>query len=94
MAAFFAVATVRVCPSRRVWHISPEGFRELRYSCLLSVKACAELCSGCSVSAVQQRAYFGSFVSTLPRWAAMWSVLSLLISYCGSSALARWVWPL
>ena len=39
-------------PSRRVWHISPEGFRDLRYSCLLSVKTCAELL-GCSPSAVK-----------------------------------------
>src|SRR6185437_4558338 len=39
-------------------------------------------------------AQFDSFVSTAPRCAATWSVLSLLISYCGSSALARWVWPL
>lgn len=39
-------------PSRRVWHISPEGFRDLRYSCLLSVKACAELL-GCSLSTVK-----------------------------------------
>jgi len=39
-------------PSRRIWHISAEGFRELRYSCLLSVKACAELL-GCSVSTVK-----------------------------------------
>lgn len=35
-----------------MWHVSPEGFRELRYSCLLSIKACAELL-GCSVSAVK-----------------------------------------
>jgi hypothetical protein len=35
-----------------VWHISPEGFRELRYSCLLSAKACADLL-GCSVSSVK-----------------------------------------
>lgn len=39
-------------PSRRVWHISPEGFRELRRSCLLGVKACAELL-GCSVSTIK-----------------------------------------
>lgn len=35
-----------------MWHISPGGVRELRYSCLLSVKACAELL-GCSVSRVK-----------------------------------------
>lgn len=37
---------------RRVWHIGPEGFRELRSSRLLIVKASAELL-GCSVSAVK-----------------------------------------
>ena len=30
----------------------------------------------------------------LPLWAAIWSVLSLFISYWGSSSEARWVWPL
>jgi hypothetical protein len=35
-----------------VWHISPEGFRELRYACFLSIKACAGLL-GCSVSTVK-----------------------------------------
>ena len=33
-------------------------------------------------------------VRALPLCAAMWSVLSLWISYCGSSTLAWWVWPL
>jgi DNA-binding XRE family transcriptional regulator len=27
---------------RRSWHLSPDGFRELRHSCFLSRKACAE----------------------------------------------------
>jgi DNA-binding transcriptional regulator YiaG len=31
----------------KVWHVSPEGFRELRQSCLLSIKGCACLL-GCS----------------------------------------------
>jgi len=31
------------------------------------------------------------FFSAFPLCAAIWSVLSLLISYCGSSLLARWV---
>nr|DAT13485.1 MAG TPA: hypothetical protein [Bacteriophage sp.] len=35
-----------------------------------------------------------SRVSALPLWAAIWSVLSLLISYCGCCGSARWVWPL
>lgn len=37
---------------RRVWHLPPDGFRELRRSCLLSRKACADLL-GCSLSAVK-----------------------------------------
>ena len=37
---------------RRVWHLPAHGFRELRRSCLLSRKACAELL-GCSLSAVR-----------------------------------------
>jgi hypothetical protein len=52
-----------------VWHISPEGFRELRYSCLLSVKACAELL-GCSMSSVKA---WDRGVSRVP-----WSVVKLL----------------
>ncbi len=39
-------------PRRRVWHLPPDGFRELRRSCLLSRKACADLL-GCSMSAVR-----------------------------------------
>src|SRR5699024_6230960 len=35
-----------------------------------------------------------SFRRADPLWAATWSVLSLRISYCGSSSLARRVWPL
>jgi len=56
-------------PRRRVWHVSPEGFRDLRYSCLLSVKACAELL-GCSVSSVKA---WDRGVSRVP-----WSVVKLL----------------
>jgi DNA-binding transcriptional regulator YiaG len=37
---------------RRPWHLSPDGFRELRASCLLSRKACAGLL-GCSVRTVR-----------------------------------------
>ena len=29
-----------------------------------------------------------NFLSAVPLWIAMWSVLSLLISYCGASSLA------
>jgi hypothetical protein len=39
-------------PRRRIWHLPPDGFRELRRSCLLSRKACADLL-GCSMSAVR-----------------------------------------
>lgn len=39
-------------PRRRVWHLPPDGFRELRRSCLLSRKACADLL-GCSMSAIR-----------------------------------------
>lgn len=28
-------------PGKRCWYISPEGFRDLRHSCLLSRHACA-----------------------------------------------------
>ena len=56
-------------PRRRVWHISPEGFRELRHSCLLSVKACAELL-GCSVSLVKA---WDRGISRVP-----WSAVKLL----------------
>lgn len=42
----------RSAPRRRVWYVSPEGFRELRRSCLLSRTACAGVL-GCSVSAVR-----------------------------------------
>jgi len=52
-----------------VWHISPEGFRELRHSCLLSVKACAELL-GCSVSLVKA---WDRGISRVP-----WSAVKLL----------------
>lgn len=39
-------AAVPLCQSkairhRRVWHVSPEGFRELRHACFLNRKACA-----------------------------------------------------
>ncbi|MEO6967508.1 MAG: hypothetical protein ABI132_03490 [Rhodanobacteraceae bacterium] len=37
---------------RRRWLISPEGFRELRLSCLLDLRACAAFL-GCSLSTVQ-----------------------------------------
>lgn len=37
---------------RSIWHLPPDGFRELRRSCLLSRKACAELL-GCSLSCVR-----------------------------------------
>lgn len=37
---------------RRPWHLSPDGFRELRLGCLLSRKTCAGLL-GCSESAVR-----------------------------------------
>ena len=50
-----AVSLGRGChrvPRRRVWHLPPDGFRELRWSCLLSRKACADLL-GCSMSAVR-----------------------------------------
>ena len=35
-----------------------------------------------------------SLVSAEPLWAAIWSVVLLLISYWGASEVARWVWPL
>ena len=50
-----AVSLGRGChrmPRRRVWHLPPDGFRELRRACLLSRKACADLL-GCSMSAVR-----------------------------------------
>ena len=56
-------------PRRRMWHISPEGFRELRYSCLLSVKTCAEFL-GCSVSSIKA---WDRGASRVP-----WSVVRLL----------------
>lgn len=37
---------------RRVWHLPPDGFRELRRTCLLSRKTCADLL-GCSLSCVR-----------------------------------------
>lgn len=54
---------------RRVWHISPEGFRELRHSCLLSRKAAAE--------------YLGVCLRTVRYWEAgrsrvPWSAVRLL----------------
>jgi hypothetical protein len=54
---------------RRVWHISPEGFRELRHTCLLSRKACA--------------AYLGVSLRTVRHWDAgrnrvPWSAVRLL----------------
>lgn len=39
-------------PRRRVWNLPPDGFRELRRSCLLGRKTCADLL-GCSLSAVR-----------------------------------------
>ncbi|WP_082190103.1 VC1465 family Xer recombination activation factor [Frateuria defendens] len=39
-------------PRRRLWHISPEGFRELRHSCFLSRRRCAEFL-GVSLRTVQ-----------------------------------------
>jgi hypothetical protein len=42
----------RCTPRSRVWHLPPDGFRELRRSCLLGRKACADLL-GCSMSAVR-----------------------------------------
>jgi len=54
---------------RRVWHISPEGFRELRHSCLLSRKRAAD--------------YLGVCVRTIRHWdtgrnRVPWSVVRLL----------------
>ncbi|KAA0068959.1 VC1465 family Xer recombination activation factor [Rhodanobacter sp. T12-5] len=54
---------------RRLWLISPEGFRELRHGCLLSRKACA--------------AYLGVCVRTVRHWDAgrcrvPWSAVRLL----------------
>lgn len=54
---------------RRVWFISPEGFRELRHSCLLSRQRAAE--------------YLGVSVRTIRHWDAgrnrvPWSVVRLL----------------
>lgn len=34
-------------PRRRVWLVSPEGFRELRHACLLNRKACAAFLGVC-----------------------------------------------
>lgn len=54
---------------KRVWHLSPEGFRELRHSCFLSPKACAE--------------FLGVSLRTVRHWDAgrnrvPWSVVRLL----------------
>ncbi|MFC5525829.1 VC1465 family Xer recombination activation factor [Rhodanobacter ginsengisoli] len=54
---------------RRVWHISPEGFRELRHTCLLSRQRAAD--------------YLGVSVRTIRHWDAgrnrvPWSVVRLL----------------
>ena len=56
-------------PVRRLWHVSPEGFRELRRSCLLSRRATAE--------------FLGVAVRTVAYWEAgrcrvPWSVVRLL----------------
>lgn len=50
---FGASRCARLAPSRRrVWHVSPEGFRELRLSVPMSRRACAAFL-GCSESAVR-----------------------------------------
>ena len=56
-------------PRRRLWLVSPEQFRELRHSCLLSRKACA--------------AYLGVCLRTVRHWDSgrnrvPWSVVRLL----------------
>ena len=56
-------------PARRLWHVSPEGFGELRRSCLLSRKAAA--------------AFLGVSLRTVAYWEAgrcrvPWSVVRLL----------------
>lgn len=60
----------------RTWHVSPEGFRELRHSCLLSGrKACAEFL-GVSERTVR---YWDAGRSRVP-----WSVVRLLrLLRCG-----------
>lgn len=56
-------------PRRRLWHISPDGFRELRHACLLSRKACAEYL-GVSLRTVR---YWDAGRSRVP-----WSAVRLL----------------
>src|SRR5690606_28680656 len=53
------------------------------------IQAAVGMADGCEL-----RHHQPILVSAPPLWAAMWSVLSLLISYCGSSGDARWRWPL
>ena len=52
----------------RLWHISPEGFRELRHTCLLSCEACAAAYLGVSLRAVQHWDAGGNRVP----WSAVW----------------------
>lgn len=52
-----------------MWHLSPEGFRELRHSCFLSPKACAEFL-GVSLRTVR---YWDAGRNRVP-----WSVVRLL----------------
>jgi len=54
---------------RRVWHLSPDGFRELRHSCFLTPEACAK--------------YLGVALRTVQHWDAgrcrvPWAVVRLL----------------
>ena len=60
-------------PRRRIWQLPPDGFRELRRSCLLSRKACADLL-GCSLSAVRA---WDRGTHRVP-----WSAVKLLRLYC------------
>lgn len=62
-------------PKRRLWRLRPDGFRELRMSCLLNRKACAE--------------FLGVSVRTVRYWDAgryqpPWSAVRLLrLVRCG-----------